>query len=237
MNVAQYRDDTIELIDLLRKKYHKQKVFLLGHSWGSIVGLSVAQKRPDLLYAYIGMGQVIDFRQNEVVGFQYTLARARAEQNAKAVRELEGLEPYPGPGAFSIPKMSTERIWSVYYGGLAAGRSDGDFYWHAWRLAPQYTAVDGEYIDAGSALTIQTMFPKLSDITFENVHKLDVPVIMFLGRHDYTTPSSITVAWMQRLTAPKKQVVWFENSAHLMEVEEPGRVFAALLQDVLPLAH
>jgi proline iminopeptidase len=237
MNVARYRDDTIELIELLRKKYNKQKVFLLGHSWGSIVGLSVAEKRPDLLYAYIGMGQVIDFRENEQVGFAYTLARARAEHNAKAVKELEALEPYPGPGAFSIPKMSTERTWSVYYGELAAGRSDGDFYWHAWRLAPQYTASDGKNIDAGSALTIGTMFPSLSDITFKNVHKLEVPVIMFLGRHDYTTPSSITVAWMQQLSAPKKQIVWFENSAHLMEVEEPGRVFAALLDDVRPLAY
>lgn len=237
MNVARYRDDTIELIELLRHKYGKQKVFLLGHSWGSIVGLSVASKRPDLLYAYIGVGQVIDFRENERLGFAYTLACARADHNTRAVRELESIEPYPGSGAFSVAKVNIERTWSVYYGELAAGRNNADFYFHAPRLAPQYTAADRKALDDGSAFTIETMFPTLSDITFEKVHELDVPIIMLLGRHDHTTPTSIAVAWMQALAAPKKQIVWFENSAHLPFIEEPGRFFAALLQDVRPLAN
>lgn len=212
-------------------------MFLLGHSWGSIVGLSVAQKRPDLLYAYIGMGQVIDFRENERIGFDWTLQRARADHNAQAVRELEAIRPYPGPGAFDIAKMTTERKWSIHYGELVAGRSDADFYFHAPRLAPQYTAADRKALDDGSAFTITTMFPHLAAITFKDVNKLDVPVIMFLGRHDYTTPSSIAAGWMQRLEAPQKVSVWFENSAHLPMIEEPGRVLAALLQYVRPLAN
>ena len=65
MTLDRYRDDAIELIDYLKARYGKRKVFLLGHSWGSAVGLSVAIKRPDLLHAYIGMGQAIDFRAGE----------------------------------------------------------------------------------------------------------------------------------------------------------------------------
>jgi pimeloyl-ACP methyl ester carboxylesterase len=61
------------------------------------------------------------------------------------------------------------------------------------------------------------------------------PVIFFLGRHDYTCPWLIAEAWMKKLSAPKKKVVWFENSAHLPMIEEPGRVFAALIEDVGPL--
>jgi proline iminopeptidase len=236
LNVERYRDDTIELIELLRRKYGQRKVFLLGHSWGSIVGLSVAAKRPDLLYAYIGMGQVIDFRENERVGFEWTLDRARNDGNAEAARELEALRPYPGPGAFDVAKMTTERKWSVHYGALAVGRSDANFYFHAPRLSPEYTAADRKAIDDGSAFTITTMFPQLAGVTFKNLNRLDVPVIMFLGRRDFTTPSSITAEWMQRLRAPKKATVWFENSAHLPLIEEPGRVFAALLQYARPLA-
>ena len=236
LTVNRYRDDAIELIELLRHKYKQRKVFLLGHSWGSIVGLSVAVKRPDLLYAYIGMGQVIDFRQNERLGFAYTLERAHADNNVQALRELEAIQPYPGPGAFDIAKMTTERKWSIHYGELAAGRSDADFYFHAPRLAPQYTAADRKALDDGSAFTIETMFPQLADVTFADLHRLDVPTIVFLGRHDYTTPSAITAEWMQRLQAPKKTTVWFEHSAHLPMIEEPGRVLAALLQYVRPLA-
>lgn len=237
LTLDRYRDDTIELIELLCRKYGKRKVFLLGHSWGSVVGLAVAKKRPDLLYAYIGMGQVIDFRANERVGFAWTLDTARTDGNAQAVRELEALEPYPGPGAFDVAKMSTERKWSIHYGALAAGRSDANFYFHAPRLSPEYTAADRKALDDGSAFTITTLSPQLAGITLMDLHRLDVPVIMFLGRHDYTTPSSITVDWMKRLHAPKKVMVWFEHSAHLPMIEEPGRVLVHLVHDVLPLAH
>lgn len=236
LSVERYRDDAIELIELLQRRYSQRKVFLLGHSWGSIVGLSVAAKRPDLLYAYIGMGQVIDFRANEQAGFDWVLDQARQDNNAEAVRELEAIRPYPGPGAFDPGKTGVERKWSIHYGGLAAGRSDADFYFHAPRLSPEYTAADRQAWDDGSAFTIATLFPQLSKITFNDLRQLDTPVFMFLGRRDHTTPSSIAADWMARVQAPGKSVVWFENSAHLPMIEEPGRVLAALLDQVRPLA-
>ncbi|MBA3895784.1 MAG: alpha/beta hydrolase [Sphingomonadaceae bacterium] len=231
-----YRDDAIELIELLRKKYGKRKIFVLGHSWGSIVGLSVAAKRPDLLYAYIGMGQLIDFRENERVGYDWTLARARADGNADAVRELEAIRPYPAAGPFDVVRLGVERKWNVHYGGLAWGRQDGDFYLHAGRLSPEHTLADRKAIDAGSDFSIATLFPRLADVTFAPLTRLDVPIVLFLGRHDYTTPAPIAAAWLERLKAPDKKATWFEHSAHLPMIEEPGRVFAALLEQVRPLA-
>lgn len=88
-----YRDDAIALIELLRQRYGKRKIFLLGHSWGSAVGLAVAAKRPDLLYAYVGMGQLIDFRENEQASYRIVLDQARRDGNATAVNELEGIAP------------------------------------------------------------------------------------------------------------------------------------------------
>lgn len=231
-----YRDDAIELIGQLRRRYGQRKIVLVGHSWGSIVGLMVAAKRPDLLYAYVGVGQVIDFRENEREGYAWTLAHARADRNAAAVRELEALAPYPGTGAFDLDKLGTERKWNIHYGGLAAGRRDADFYFHAPRLSPEYSVADRQAWDAGSAFTMTSMFPQLADISFSRLKRIDTPVFMFLGRQDYTTPSPIAAGWLARLNAPRKQAVWFEHSAHLPFIEEPGRVFAALLNDVRPLA-
>lgn len=230
-----YRDDTIELIEVLRKRYAKRKIVLMGHSWGSVVGLSVAAKRPDLLYAYVGMGQLIDFRENERIGFEAALAHARAEGNATAITALEGLRPYPGPGAFDVHKTDIERKWSVHYGGLAAYRDNADFYFHATNLSPEYTRDDLQAWRDGATFTIATMFPQLATVSFASLKHLDVPVVLFLGRHDETCPAGIASAWLDALDAPAKQAVWFEHSAHLPMIEEPGRVFAALLDRVLPL--
>lgn len=232
-----YRDDAIELIELLGKRYGQRKVFLLGHSWGSIVGMMVAAKRPDLLHAYIGVGQVIDFRENEREGYAWTLTKARAAGNSDAVRELEALRPYPGPGAFDLKKLEIERKWNIRFGGLAAGRDNADFYFRAPRLSPEYTAADRQAWNDGSAFTMKTMFPQLADISFAKVDRIDTPVFMFLGRQDFTTPSPIAAGWLSRLRAPRKDVVWFEHSAHLPFIEEPGRVFEALLTRVRPLSQ
>ncbi|WP_415644222.1 alpha/beta fold hydrolase [Sphingomonas antarctica] len=232
-----YRDDAIELIELLQKRYGQRKVIVLGHSWGSIVGMMVAAKRPDLLHAYVGVGQVIDFRENEREGYAWTLARAQAAGNTEAVRELEALRPYPGPGAFDLQKLGTERKWNIRYGGLAAGRDNADFYFRAPRLSPEYTTADRQAWDDGSAFTMKTMFPQLADISFAKLDRIDTPVFMFLGRQDYTTPSPIAAGWLNRLRAPRKKVVWFEHSAHLPFIEEPGRMFEELLTQVRPLSQ
>jgi proline iminopeptidase len=232
-----YRDDAIELIEQLRERYGKRKIILLGHSWGSAVGLAVAAKRPDLLHAYIGMGQIIDFRENERVGMAWTIDRAREAGNADAVREIEALRPYPDGGPFTIEKADGWRKWAIGYGALAAGRKDANFYLRAPRLSPEYSAADRQAWADGSLFTVTTLWPHLEKLSFKELTRVDVPVFMFLGRHDYTTASPIAAAWLERVRAPQKRLVWFEHSAHLPMIEEPGRVLAALLEHVRPLAE
>lgn len=232
-----YRDDAIELTELLRTKYGKRKIILLGHSWGSVVGLMVAAKRPDLLYAYVGVGQLINFRENERVGYAWTLAEAKRRGDAAAVKALEGIAPYPGTGPLDVAKTGIERDINVRYGGLAWRRHGGDFYFHTGRLSPLYTTEDRQAWDAGSAFTMTTMWPKLADIDFLPLKRVDVPIVFLLGRHDTTTPSEIADRWLAAVRAPTKRIVWFENSAHLPIVEEPGRTLMALVDQVRPLAE
>lgn len=236
LTLDRYRDDAVELVEVLRAKYGQRKVFVLGHSWGSAVGLAVAAKRPDLLHAYVGMGQLIDFRENERVGMAWTLAQARAGGNTEAVREIEGLRPYPDRGTFTIEQADGWRKWAIGYGALAAYRRDANFYLRAPRLSPEYTAADRKAWVDGATFTVTTLFPRLANLSLKGVRRLDVPVIMLLGRHDYATPSTITEQWMARLAAPKKQVIWFEHSAHLPMIEQPGRVLQALVERVRPLS-
>jgi pimeloyl-ACP methyl ester carboxylesterase len=235
LTIDRYRDDAIELIELLCKKYGKRKVFLLGHSWGSVVGLSVAAKRPDLLYAYIGMGQSIDPQAAERASYAWTLEQARKDNNAQATKELEALQPYPGD--FAIKKIDAERKWTVYYGGLFYHHQDGDFYFHLARMSPEYTSADRKAWGDGSAYTVNIVEPQLAAASFTKLNKLDCPMFLFEGRHDQVIPSMITAAWFGKLNAPTKEIVWFENSGHMMMIEEPGRVLAALLRFARPCAE
>ena len=88
LSLKQISADAAEVVQYLRGKYGKTKIFVIGHSWGSLVGLTLAHEHPEWLYAYIGMGQVISGKENERVGYQLTLKLAEAQNNAAAVAEL-----------------------------------------------------------------------------------------------------------------------------------------------------
>jgi pimeloyl-ACP methyl ester carboxylesterase len=237
LKLQRYVDDAIELSQALLKRYGKKKLILVGHSWGSIVGLRTVQQRPDLFYAYVGTGQVINGRENERISFEYGLAQARAAGNEKAVREMEAIAPYPGDRPLTRARIIVARKWPQYYGGLSAFRQDSMYYFDGGRLSPDYTNAELANIDKGSLLTLDRLLDDIVNARLDDIQRLDVPVFMLLGRHDYTTPTAPVLQWLDQLQAPAKQVVFFEQSAHMVPWEEPGKFLVTLLQQVRPLAQ
>jgi pimeloyl-ACP methyl ester carboxylesterase len=86
-------------------------------------------------------------------------------------------------------------------------------------------------------LTLGPVLPEFLQVDFKSVRSFPIPVLMFMGRHDYTTPAAPTQAWLDRLAAPYKQGVWFERSAHMIPWEEPGKLLTSLLEYVRPLTR
>jgi pimeloyl-ACP methyl ester carboxylesterase len=229
--------DAETLAAWLRQTYGKKKIFVMGHSWGTVLGLSLAERRPDWLYAYIGVGQIINMREGEKEGYDWVLRQARAADDIAAVKELTAIAPYPEPdGRLPIDKIDTERKWSVHFGGLTHGRSSYDVWEHAEQLSPDYSPADFKAIDAGSAFSFPVLLPQLARTDFTGLTHLRCPLLIFAGRYDYTTPAGPVRRWFDALSAPSKRFVWFENSAHMMYEEEPGRVLVHLVRDVLPFA-
>lgn len=236
IRIDQYVQDAIELAELICKKYGKQKVVLVGHSWGTIVSMHAALKRPDLFYAYVGIGQVINSQDNERVSFNYALTRATAENNQAALRELRSIAPYPGQQPITRKRIVIARKWPQYYGGLSAYRSTSTYYFNAPFLSPDYSAAAVTAIDKGSLFTLGRVLPAFLQVDFKPIKSFPIPVFMLMGRHDYTTPSEPTASWLAQVKAPVKKGIWFEHSAHLVPLEEPGKLLITLVNEVRPLA-
>lgn len=98
MNISQFISDTRELVQMLCRRFLRDKIFLIGHSWGSVLGLYFAHQYPSYLHAYIGMGQVINMREGELISYRYALKRAHEEKDVEAIEILEqiGTPPYKG---------------------------------------------------------------------------------------------------------------------------------------------
>jgi len=227
--------DGEEVIDYLRKTYGKRKIFVLGHSWGSIIGLRIAQAHPDWLHAYIGMGQFIDTPENEQLSYDFALSQARQHGDAEAIKQLQAIAPYPGPLApTSIFKLATERSWVIHYGGLSLGRSDSSAEQDLGRLSPQYTDAD---LNAPGSTAVQIkLIPDLLNLDFRPITSLDCPVFIMAARYDYETPSAPAIRWLKALQAPRKQLFWFEHASHEMQQDQPGTVFLHLVRDIRPIA-
>lgn len=237
IRIDRYVDDAIEVAEHLRRRYGKRKLILMGHSWGTIVGMKAALKRPDLFYAYVGIGQVINVRENERISFDYALAQAKAHANREALKEMATIAPYPGDQPITRERIVVARKWPQYYGGLSAFRSSSGYFFDGPLLSPEYDRKQVRDIDQGSLLTLGRVLPEFVQVDFSSVKRFPIPVVMFLGRHDYTTPTAPLEAWLAQVKAPSKQAVWFEHSAHMIPWEEPGKTLVSLLTYVLPLTR
>ena len=237
LRIERFVDDAIEVAEHVRQRLGKQKLVLAGHSWGTVVAMTAALKRPDLFHAYVGMGQVLNTRLNEEISFRYGLERARAEGNQAAVEEMMSIAPYPGDQPITRERIIIARKWPQHYGGLNAHRNaEQDYYYGASLLSPEYDCLDRKAFFDGSVFTLGQLLDEFLEVDLAGVRDFPIPVVMFMGRHDYTTPSEPTAAWLAQVRAPYKRAVWFENAAHMIPWEEPGRTLVALLEHVRPLA-
>jgi pimeloyl-ACP methyl ester carboxylesterase len=226
--------DVVEMVEHLRKTYRRQRIFVAGHSWGSIIGLELARTHPDWLHAYIGIGQVIHSEEAEKVSYAFAIDEARKRGNKEALAQLEGIAPYPDAnGGISLKSILLERRWINAFGGMSYGREGLDYELGARVLSPEWTDADLKADDGGGTLT--RLMSSLLATNFTRVTRFECPVVIFAGRHDYAVPSIVAERWFKTITAPAKRFIWFENSAHMVQMEQPGLFAMHLINDVRPL--
>jgi len=242
MNIPQMQQDTLEVVNYLRSRFKRDKIFVLGHSWGTVLGLWLAHEHPDLTYGFVGTGQVVNVLQNQTVAYQDALRQARALHNEQAIKDLESIAPYPDPMAgLDFRRNGISGQWQAE---LLGPPSHGLEFTNLKRLlsdviaAPEYSLADDFAFVRGQLFSLNVFFPQVAGIDLTKLGLVfRTPIFFFEGRNDPFTRPSLIWDYSQTIQAPRVEFVWFENSGHFAFFEEPQKFADELSQRVLPVAH
>ncbi len=198
-SVEQMQDDTLQVVNLLRKEFGQQKIYLLGSSWGNVLGFHVVKQHPELLHAYFAVNPVVSQRASELELLD-TL-KTHFKDNAAASNELASVNP-----AFqSDEDLFYVRKWLFYKDGMAAAGTE------------EFKKMFMQWSASWSPVWKTVMTIDLRD----SLPKADCPVYFFVGKNDIQTSASITKAYFDELQAPKKNLFLFERSGHQIHKDEP----------------
>lgn len=198
-------DDAIEMVAWLRKEFGKERIFVLGHSWGSTLGLEVAQRHPEWLHAYIGAGQITNSPESERRGWRFALDAAQRDNNAAAIRDLQSIAPYAEPGKpIALKDLFLQRKWLGHYGGAVHGRRNSDHEGAAGLLSPEYTDDDLRTVWKANDFSTEHLLAETIAIDFSRHTKFGTPIVILNGRYDYNVSSSAAAEWFATVRAPAK---------------------------------
>jgi len=206
MTIGRMTQDGIELAQYLRGHLHKDKIIIVGHSWGAILGVHMAKARPDLFYAYVGAGQVADVQENEAMIYSRLMDKVRTSGDAKAIAELQA----SGPPPYHLMKaLTTQRIWAQAYEHADTYEAAGQA---STLYAPGYSLEDLYHTIQSIRFTLDTFIgPTMSGpLMSVNLKELGpdfaIPVFVFEGPDDYITSPELARPTLIRSTPPGKSL-------------------------------
>lgn len=232
---GQLVSDTVELTNYLRARFGRDKIYLMGHSGGTFIGVQAAAQAPELYHAYVGVAQMSDQLESERLAYYYMLERFRDDGDTTMVRRLERAAPgetVPLPDPYirvrdiAMHKLgvgTTHDMRSIVSGLLLRSV-----------LFREYTPAEKVALWRGKISSGRALWnTQLSTNLAEEVTRLEIPIYFLHGRHDYTVSYPLARSYCETLDAPVKGFYTFEHSAHSPLFEEPDRMREILRADVL----
>ncbi len=234
LSIGQLVADGIEVAEYLRHRLGKRKIILTGSSWGSVLGVHMAHERPDLFYAYVGVAQLINARENLAASYTATLEEAQGRQDNAAIETLEeiGPPPWTNPRNFGrmrriIRKYETENTSPSPKLEIAAEySSDADR--AAYEAGEEISFI--KYVGLkGDGISTQVDLPTLGE-------RFALPMFFLQGEEDLLTRSSVTSGYYASLQAPSKNMIVVPLAGHDPNFELIRAHYALLNTLVRPLA-
>ncbi len=238
MSVDRYVSDITELSETLRTRFHKDRIYLMGHSSGSIFGIKAIQQRPDLFYAYIGTGQMVNVKETHQTIYKMLLDNAEKTGDVEYAKELKDLgePPYSGSNPFFKVMKVHGRAYGIFeepYIKSERFRTEGGL--TELVLIPEYGWLDRVGWFLGQMNTFNKVNPQLQEFDFrKDALDLKVPVYFMLGRPDIRSNYWLAEDYFKKLQAPSKELFMFEDYGHDMIWQETYKFHDIIVNKVLP---
>ena len=231
MTIAQMTRDGIALAEYLRAHLHKNKVVLLGHSWGWLLGMHMVQARPDLFSVYVGTGQIVKLEEDSRLAYPLVLAKARASGNAKAVDELSaaGPPPYPSQG---LKKWTWVKWANMLDPEPETTHLSAALVWLLVKNAASQTGMP-----PGAIFSQEIMWDEILRDDLSRFRDFRVPVVIIEGTEDRVAVAALARAYFGSIRAPVKEYVSLQGGGHLAIFTSRRAFLAALESKVRPLAR
>ena len=230
LTLQQAVSDTVEVSNYLRNRFGQDKIYVLGQSYGTIIGVLAAQQHPELYRAYIGVGQMVDPRATDGVFYQDTLAWARRTGDTALVAKLTAAGPPPYTDLLDYePSLTNGDVYPYDHSHNSEGA--GGFTENL--SVNEYTLMEQAHALAGFFDTFAVLYPQLQSIDFrKDATQLAVPVYLMEGRFEAPGRLGPAQQWFDLLQAPDKQWSTFDTSGHRPLFEQPD-LFHHLMTDTV----
>ena len=236
MTLEQMISDTKEVTNWLRKRFGKEKIYLMGHSGGTFIGIQVAAQAPELYYAYIGVAQMSYQLKSEKLAYEYMLERFKEKRERSMVRKLETAPVTLMNG--TPDEYLALRDKAMHNLGIGTTRDmnsviTGIFF--PSLTCREYTLTEKIKMWRGKSRSgVSLLWNKMleTDLT-KRVTELKLPVYFFHGIYDYTVSYTLAKEYFDLLKAPIKGFYTFEQSAHSPLFEEPEKMRQIFIEEVL----
>lgn len=229
LTIGNFTEDLLSLTDALTQHIPNVDIYLLGHSWGTILGVKAIHKAPEKYKVYIGMGQIVHEQRGDKISYQYTLDKAREKQDEEAITDL--LELNPDSYSKTREHLHLQRKYLKQFGGSSHKPGIMDELKACVLKSPEMNVLElFSYQSKGQALD-ELIFPQVLDIDFfTEIPEVKIPFFLFAGRYDYHVPSILAEQYVQALMAPQKEMIWFEESGHMPIYEENEKFVEELIR-------
>jgi pimeloyl-ACP methyl ester carboxylesterase len=229
-------EDCNELIDYLRNRFNTQKVFIVGHSAGSIIGIKTAFKYPEKVHAYVGVGQIINDYEQQKISYDFIVEEAEKSGDVKILNKIKTI----GTPPYDTPEKVTEKDGYIFrYGGVIHENSVKRIGILQLRFltSPEYSLSEGfnTFNMKGMEFTMSAMWEEIKSVNLKKeIQSIKVPIYFFEGKFDMATPTVIVEDFYDTLDAEEgKKLIIFENSAHFLMIEEKEKYQDLLVNVVL----